>query len=329
MIVGARANRRWCNQGCAPNSSICPMHVGIYHRRHQRDQQAREERQRLDAALGIYDAMTPRPTWQTVVDDVMTHQEWTHQFKYDVAFVYFIRTTDVHAPVFFGLYWRWVLQGRVGPAPQPEDVAAIYAPRPAAPRTLGQIAADRQNVHTSVVSAQTNEALEKLLEIAAKIPSTRRYRSPDWIAARWLPQSYGSWPKVKRIVDDIYLWYNRESCRTTNDRLYKRALDGVYEKIRSLADSDQKMELWQRLFEECDDAVAMCCEGHISRLCNVFVGFDEAFAPPVAVGEILQNRLAAISLLDISADEKKEQAIQVMDELKVPDIERDVWLDAF
>lgn len=301
----------------------------MYHRRHQREQQEREHRARIDAAIQLYEAMNPRPNWMTVVDDVLTHQEWDFQFKYDVAFIFYIRHGNIHVPGFFGTYWRWVWNGRVGAAPQPNEEAVILHPAAPLPRTLAQIANDRQNVHTSVVSRQTNEALEKLLEMASQIPATRRYRSPDWMASKWLVQSYGTWPRVKRIVDDIYLWYNRDSCRSTNDHLYKRALDGLYEKVRSVADSELKAELWKRAFEECDDAVGMCCEGHISRLCNVFVGFDEAFAPPVPVGEVLQSRLAAISLLDISADEKRDEAVKVMDELGIPDIERSVWLDAF
>lgn len=327
QIVQTPNGRGWCTRVCAQGSSICQQHIAAFTRRHEREEQFRQEQMRIDTAVGVYEAMNPRPTWQTVLDDVVTHEEWPFHFKYDVAFRFYIRYANIHVPGFFGEYWRWVIHGRRGPVPQPEQLAVIL--HPAAPRTLGQIAADRQNVHTSVVSRQTNESLDKLLEIQSRIPSTRRYRSPDWMAAKWLIQSYGAWARVKRIVDDIYVWYNRDTCRAANDQLYKRALDGLYEKIRSLEDNEIKAELWKRVFEECDDAVGMCCEGHISRLCNVFVGFDEAFAPPVPIGELLQSRLAAISLLDISADEKKDQAVRVMDELRIPDIERSVWLDAF
>jgi hypothetical protein len=207
----------------------------------------------------------------------------------------------------------------------------MIAPPPAyrQPQNLGQIAADRQNVHTAVVSQQTNKTVDKLLEVAGKIPTTKRYRTPDWVAAKWLVESYGAWAKVKPVVDDMLTWYNRDTCRAVNDRLYHRLLDGLYEHIRSVEDKETKAELWKRLFEECNEAVSMCCEGHISRLCNVLVGFDESFLPPVSIGELLQTKLAAIFLLDVSVDEKKQQAIQVMNELNVPEIERCVWLDAF
>jgi hypothetical protein len=73
----------------------------------------------------------------------------------------------------------------------------------------------------------------------------------------------------------------------------------------------------------------MCCDGHISRLCNVLVGFDEAFAPPVPFGEILQSKMAAIATQDISTDEKVQQATAFFNEYAVPEADRTAWLDAF
>jgi len=72
----------------------------------------------------------------------------------------------------------------------------------------------------------------------------------------------------------------------------------------------------------------MCCEGHISRLANVLVGFDETFRPPVPVGEVLQTRMAAIAQLKLSHKHKLQRAIELMDELKIPVNERAPWLEA-
>jgi hypothetical protein len=170
-------------------------------------------------------------------------------------------------------------------------------------------------------------AMEKLLETASKI--TRRYRAPDWLAAKWLVMSYGQWSTVRRVVDDMYIWYTRESCRSQNDWLYRKALDGLYELIRTIPNEETRQELVKRAFEECSESVSMCCEGHLSRLCNVMVGFDDAFMPPVSTAEILQNKMGAISLMDISTAEKIAQAKKVLEELGVPAIEHEVWLEAF
>ena len=73
----------------------------------------------------------------------------------------------------------------------------------------------------------------------------------------------------------------------------------------------------------------MCCEGHISRLCNVLVGFDETFAPPVPFGEILQNKMAAIAALEVETEEKIRQATAFFNEFAVPEPDRAAWLEAF
>jgi len=61
----------------------------------------------------------------------------------------------------------------------------------------------------------------------------------------------------------------------------------------------------------------------------VLVGFDDAFAPPVPKGEILQQKMAAIAGLDVDTDEKVRQATAVFEELEIPESEREPWLEAF
>jgi hypothetical protein len=73
----------------------------------------------------------------------------------------------------------------------------------------------------------------------------------------------------------------------------------------------------------------MCCEGHISRLCNVLVGFDDAFQPPVSFGELLQSKMSAIAGLDVTEEEKRRQATAFFDEHGTPAEERVAWLEAF
>jgi hypothetical protein len=154
-------------------------------------------------------------------------------------------------------------------------------------------------------------------------------RTPDWFAAKWLPKVYGPWITVTRVVNDIYRWYDTPSCRTVNDQLYRRALDGLYLMIKDTNDSDTKDELHKRAFEECSEAVGLCCDGHISRICNVLVGFDDTFLPPVPFGEILQNKMAAIYAMEIDTSEKIKQATEFFNEFAVPETERTAWLDAF
>jgi hypothetical protein len=73
----------------------------------------------------------------------------------------------------------------------------------------------------------------------------------------------------------------------------------------------------------------MCAEGHISRLVNVMVGFNDHFKPSMSTGELLQSRLAAISVLNISLELKLKEARLVLEELHIPTDEHAVWLEAF
>jgi hypothetical protein len=230
----------------------------------------------------------------------------------------------------FERYWRWNVNGRVGNPPNllvpPQHVPPLNLPAQPQPTNLAMIARDRQNVHTTAVSQQTNKGLEKLLE-EAKGPSLER--APQWFAARWMLKSYGEWEQIARTVNDMYRWYDTQTCRTTNDWLYRRALDGLYTIIRKIETPETKSELYKRVFEECYESIGMCCDGHISRVCNVLVGFDETFAPPVPFGEILQNKMAAIAALEIETSEKVKQATEFFNEFAVPESDRVAWLEAF
>jgi hypothetical protein len=325
---------RWCGQICPPGSLLCMAHDANARARAAR-RQAEQEAQRIEAerinALAEWYRANPM-TWRQVMDHMFTiHAATTRAVKYRICRSFFLNPGIIE-PDFahdwqFQVYWAWCNRGRPAPVPDLVERPLGIVPPPLPPRNdLAAIATDRQNVHTATVSQQTNKGLEKLLE-EAKTAGT--IRAPEWFAARWLLRSYGSWDRVVQIVNDMQRWYNTRSCRTNNDWLYQKTLDGLYSSIRKIKDADTKLELYQRVFEECFESVGMCCDGHISRLCNVLVGFDEAFAPPVPFGEILQNKMAAIYALDIETSEKVKQATEFFNEFAVPEAERTAWLEAF
>jgi hypothetical protein len=145
----------------------------------------------------------------------------------------------------------------------------------------------------------------------------------------WLGKLDVPYSTFIRVANDVNRWFNTKDCRGVNDNLYRKLLRGLVAMISSESDDERKTELYRRLWEECLEATGMCCEGHISRLCNVLVGFDEAFQPPVPFGEILQSKMAAIAGLDVSEEEKRRQATAFFDEYATPAEERAAWLDAF
>jgi len=184
---------------------------------------------------------------------------------------------------------------------------------------LQVLAQDRQNVHTPAVNQQTHAGLEILLgtSVSSSQDTLREIESV------WEKSHTRS---IRMVVADMRQWYNVQMCRTEDDWLYRRTLDGLWAYIQA---SPAKDELVERLWEECYESVRMCCDGHISRLCNVLCGFQEEFKPPVPVGELLQQRMAVIAEREIPVEDKVGQAWVVFEELAIPMDQREAWIEAF
>jgi hypothetical protein len=160
------------------------------------------------------------------------------------------------------------------------------------PKTdLEALSRDNQNVHTGAVNKQTASGVTTLLETLLVV-------GQDTLAE--IKEVWETRPVATRksILKDMTRWYQTALCRTEDDYLYRRLLDGLWTRIKL---SPHKEDLVQRLWEEADESRKMCCEGHISRLCNVLVGYDETFQAPVSAGEMLQQKIAAISAEDSTA----------------------------
>ena len=194
------------------------------------------------------------------------------------------------------------------------------APQQPKPKTeLAGLALDTQNVHTHAVNKQTEDGLTALLDTAVAVGQNTLSE---------ISGAFRSRPAAPRksVLKDMDRWYNTATCRTEGDRLYQRLLDGLWTRIKL---SPHKDDLVQRLWEEAFESLKMCCEGHISRLCNVLVGYDETFKAPVSAGEMLQQRIAAIAAEDISIPHKVVKAWEVMEELQIPREQRMDWIEAF
>lgn len=353
-------NGRKCPDVKMEGALICQHHHDHFAemRRHQAQraramEELREQRRQRDEAVqqivAEMQARNPRPSWQDVVHEMHTDAITGirgREIGVLASVSYAATQIVVWPPTIIEDYWWWLDGGMIGEEPQARPLPVVFdvvdnprvddnapIPRtrpvraaPAVPR-LQALARDTQNVHTQEVMGQTNEATKKLLEEYEK-STTKKMRAPDWFAAKWLTERYGGWTRVVRVVNDMQHWYATHSCRTTNDHLYRKCLNGLYMLIKKTTDEEVRKELYKRAFEECEEAVGMCCEGHMSRLCNVMVGFDDAFKPPVPVGELLQNAIAKIAASEKEAAEKIAEAQQVFEELKVPEADRGVWLEA-
>jgi hypothetical protein len=320
----------WCGNPAAPGTITCQAELDRRRAEQEMAQRRIIAEGMVDVGFQEYIVRVPPPTWIEVVLDLFQNRPDLHDMiRYRIALRYFhARAMDHGIPRWqFEDYLRWVRGGRVGL--EPVMMRDVVQPPPPPPRQgLAAIAHDRQNVHTRYVSEQTNRGLEKLLHKQATHPRTLN-ASSGWLIARWLTMSIDTWPTIVRVGDDMWRWYTTRTCRTPEDRLYKKALDGLYLIVRDTTDESVRRELYKRTWEECLESVGMCCDGHISRLCNVLVGFDDAFAPPVPFGEILQARMSMIAGLDVDTEEKVRQATAFFNEFAVPEVDRVAWLEAF
>jgi hypothetical protein len=280
----------------------CPREKGAkLCKKHLKLEQKRERKRQLDEM------------WMDALDLLWTENRAVHEFAGFVD----VRLTELAATA----TERDLYRRRVD-----DELEFYFAIHPTVghgvdpPRTeLEGLARDNQNVHTPAVNKQTQDAVTALLETQVAVDQ------------HTMVELQGAWrtrPAVgrKSVLKDVTRWYQTKTCRTEGDYLYQRLLDGLWTRIKL---SPHKDDLVQRLWEECFESLKMCCEGHISRLCNVLVGYDDSFKAPISAGEMLQQRIAAIAEEDISIPHKVVKAWEVMEELQIPREQRMEWIEAF
>jgi hypothetical protein len=336
---------QWCGGERLPGQDICHYHSVRVENREANAAAARAQQELEHRVLTEYLQGPIRrelPDWRAVTRDCRRRMHLPREHAEHlpdrvaetVARRFFMRTTNDMGAVFTD-YWVDLWRAEHGLPQMPGEAVAWMGEEipQAAPLPQGQmarLARDAQNVHTAQVSKQTNGNLEILLEATPTTPGDTLNTLTRWWMFRPCPKFEEYW----RVMEDVHHWYHARTCKKTNDQLYKRALEGLVEKILLATDgggtdADELFEeLVKRLWEECSEAVGMCCEGHLARLANVLVGFDEAFKPPVPVGEILQQKMAAIAELKVSPKHKLQRAVELMDELNIPAADRAPWLEA-
>ena len=186
-----------------------------------------------------------------------------------------------------------------------------------------KFARDSQNIHTAAVSNKMNDSLQLLLD--QEVPTGQK-TTEEIIKA--FSENAETRNNLVEIYNEMKEWGARDEIFVENDYLYRKTLRGLWAKIKTF-EGEMKKELIKRLWEEMTESTGLCSTGHIARLTNVLVGYDEAFKPQISKQETLQNRMAQISLSTETEEDKIQQAKKVMDELNIPEDERQPWLDAF
>lgn len=207
----------------------------------------------------------------------------------------------------------------------------VQHPRPAqfgAHQREAQLAADSQNVHTREITQQMKDSINLLL--AVEIPEGYNTLTVREMRVCWLEAGYSHY-EIDTVYRDVVFWWNKDMIYSAGDKLYRRMLRGLWWTIKQYKE-DVRKELEKRLWQELKDGAipySVCTQGHVARLSNVMIGFDEAFVPPIPVGEILQQKMAAIYGMDVDYEEQMRLATDVLVELKIPREQYGEWLSAF
>lgn len=176
-----------------------------------------------------------------------------------------------------------------------------------------------QSVHEKIVVNTTNKGIDVLLQTS--VPSGQKTLAE-------IERAWAGRPGLFTVMQDMREWGNKEKVMSDVDNTFRKALRGLWATLGRVSDPDMKNELINRLWEESKEAVGMCADGHVARLVNVLVGFDDRFTTNLSPKEYFQNNIALIAGSSAPIKFKIDQATRLMDDINMPIEDRESWLES-
>ena len=188
---------------------------------------------------------------------------------------------------------------------------------------LGAMADHGQSVHMKEIETTTKTGIALLQEM--NIPEGQNtLREIEWAFSLVVDDKKA----VSKVIADMKTWGAKKTVMDTKKNIYRPTLRGLWAKIKTY-DDDTKFELIQRLYEEASESLEMCADGHVARLVNVLVGFDDNFKLQISPMEYFQENIAKISENTVAPLEFKiEQVKRLMDDINMPEDQREAWISA-
>ena len=185
---------------------------------------------------------------------------------------------------------------------------------------LGAMAEHGQSVHMKEIENTTKTGITFLQEM--NIPEGQK-------TLREIEEAFtAAVDDKKAVIADMTMWGTKKTAMDTKKNIYRPTLRGLWAKIKTY-DNETKAELIKRLYEEASESLEMCADGHVARLVNVLIGFDDNFKLQISPMEYFQENIAKISENTTAPlDFKIEQAKRLMDDIRMPEDQRGAWLDA-
>jgi hypothetical protein len=193
----------------------------------------------------------------------------------------------------------------------------VFQRDPEAGINLQAFAQDHESVHRSSVQNSTHKAIHILL--ARPLREGQQTLEEVVTAFNHSTIVRFSSPQMKeRAIHEITNDYFLTEAFSV---LYGRVLDSVWSYIHP---HEQREELIVRLAQEICDGIATCGNGKMARLVNVLQGYDESLEFEIP-RVLFQDKF--VLLRSRPRDEREAAATEVFNEFRIPEEERNVWLE--
>jgi len=201
------------------------------------------------------------------------------------------------------------------------DINPIVVPNQAEERNdLRILAADRQNIHTTLVVQKTKEYVDMICRI--HVPPEYRWNmnycsktiGEIIIECNLTPR--GAWQMAAKycVDDNIY---------ELGLGIYGKVLDSVWQYVKA---STSKDDLCKIIRQEMEDNIGMCAQGNLSRLCNILSGYLEGIGSQESLAERLGRLLPPLSQIE-DANQRLVEVLRVLTENGVPNEEWLAWAE--
>lgn len=226
--------------------------------------------------LQLVDALENRP-------DIVTNSNPYNPFSYAGPQLPQLQFGGLTLPI-------GALLQQVGFRPPATEIAARQPPRTVYENT--------QSVHASGVQSSVRKNVEWIASYLPNVPvdanntfleidvafSAANAKKVSWFKRIFSSSKTPPGSVLRKYCENPYVMHGI-TLEKLVDRLWLRIMD--------VGDEERRAELQQRLFEEVEDGNGKCTNGMMSRLSNVFIGFDENCQIHLSANEILGARVPA------------------------------------
>jgi hypothetical protein len=198
-------------------------------------------------------------------------------------------------------------------------ITSELLPRGTTPtKDLERFSKDKQNVHTTAAVKRTVDVANKLISLTYTNPNSNNG------LIEYMKNTKISSKAEENLVE---YYFSGSSIYNLETPTFKLVFDGLWNYIQNQK-TDIRKDLLLRLDQELEDNVGTCAQGNLSRLINVLSGYIEKEMDCVPVFEVSLSDLMANIANEKNFSIRIQKTVALLEERKVPQNERESWLEA-